>query len=135
MLPGDDPKNPNYVGFTNWAVGNLYNAYVVGKSASDNAISYLFEEQNAKAIVSPLIGLKPDISSFTTELTQIRAIVNEYHKTLLSGALGDDWEEKYEEFLAKLKAAGVDKVNEELQKQVDEFIKSKGLDKNNIIAQ
>lgn len=127
-----DPTNPAY-SMTNFYIGNIINSFV-GENDPDNAISYIFDEQNGKAIISPLTGLKFDTSGIKNEVTQCRAVSTEYYKPLILGGLGDQWESKYEEFLGKLKTAGIDKIIAELQKQIDGYIATQGLDKNNIIA-
>ena len=58
------------------------------------------------------------MSGLTTEISQIQAVEREMVDSLLSGAL-PDWEETYETFIAKLRAAGVDRVRDALQSQID----------------
>ena len=76
---------------------------------------------NETANPSPLMGFVPNPEPTRTEEAQIAAVIGEYASTLEYGALGKDYFATYEDFLAKLKAAGIDKVVAEYQKQVDAF--------------
>lgn len=69
---------------------------------------------------SPLLGFTLDQSSFKAEASQISAVITEYAVNLCTGAL--DIHAVREEIISKLKAAGIDKVIEETQKQVDAFV-------------
>jgi putative aldouronate transport system substrate-binding protein len=80
---------------------------------------------NESAKVSTLYGFSFNVDSIKAESANSAAIVNEYRAAFNTGMFGDDTEKKYNEFLAKLKTAGIDKVLAEKQKQVDAFIASK----------
>ena len=64
------------------------------------------------------VGFPKDASGLTTEIAQIQAVETEMVDSLLSGAL-PDWEATYATFIEKLRAAGVDRVREALQSQID----------------
>lgn len=82
--------------------------------------------ESPDTLTSSLVGFVPDTSSITTQLEQITAIEKEYEPSLNLGIMGvDGWEAYYEEYMNKLKTAGMDKVKAELQKQLDEFLASK----------
>lgn len=74
---------------------------------------------------SPTMGFRFDNSAVTTELDQINAVIAEYFDTLRLGAKGADWEGYYNEFVEKMNAAGVEKVQNEIQTQFDAFLASK----------
>lgn len=69
---------------------------------------------------SPLLGFVLDQSNIKSECSQIQAVMTEYSNNLLTGM--QDVNDVRDEFIEKLKAAGIDKVIEETQKQVDEFV-------------
>lgn len=120
---GSQAKNENKYGLWKWAVGNAFNAYETeGDMAGWN--DYIVKEVHGKAITSPLMGFKPDVSNISNELAQIAAVVKEYRTALEYGVLPDH-EAKYKEFIDKMKKAGSEKIIAELQKQVDEFLKNK----------
>jgi hypothetical protein len=56
-------------------------------------------------------------------LSQFDAIRQEYELSLYSGAL-DSWEQLYDEMLDKMRAAGSDRILEEIQRQVNEYLAS-----------
>ncbi len=109
-------------GLPKWVVGNTFNAI---ETQTDIAgYNKLVESVHEKAIVSPLLGFKPNIDSIQTELAQIRAVATEFHGSLITGAVPDH-EKVYTEFMDKLERAGSKKVQAELQKQVDAFLAEK----------
>lgn len=109
--------------FNIFVPGNQFNAYETVTQA-EGYHQYIKEVQES-AIVSPLVGFIADVSKVQAEFAQLNAIATEYQGLNL-GALNDH-QAKYEEFIQKLHNAGSDKVKAELQRQVDEFLKSKGI--------
>ena len=79
-----------------------------------------FKEVNEKARGSKLQGFTLDTDPIKTELAQVTAVVNEYKKSLNSGAVPDAMK-VYEEFQQKLVTAGDDKIVAEIQRQIDEW--------------
>ena len=69
---------------------------------------------------SPLLGFVLDQSEIGAECSQIQAVMTEYANNLLSGMV--DVDDVRDEFLQALSDAGIDKVIEETQRQVDEFV-------------
>ena len=74
---------------------------------------------DSQSQTSPLLGFVLDESKIKAEASQIRAIMTEYADNLAKGDL--DVNEVRDEIIGKMKAAGIDKVIEETQKQVDTF--------------
>ncbi|CAN7722619.1 ABC transporter substrate-binding protein [Paenibacillus sp. LjRoot56] len=110
-----------------YAMGNTANSYET--QANPANFIKIWQDANTSATVSPLLGYKPNLDPIKTELAQIAAVVKEYigagsALVLESGAVADS-DKKYAEFIEKMKKAGSDKVVAELQKQVDEFLKTK----------
>ena len=73
--------------------------------------------------VSPLLGYTFDTSDVSTETASISAVVSQYGPSLNCGVL--DAEATIPEFVDALKTAGIDKVVEENQKQLDQWLANK----------
>lgn len=115
---------PNSVYNTNggaWAYGNQFMAYVpVGLDEN------VWKEQdnfNRTSYASPILGFNFDLSNVQTEIANCNAVISEYLEPFKLGFL--DLDEKYPEFLKKLKDAGCDKIIAEKQAQIDKFLASK----------
>ena len=82
--------------------------------------------ENPENLQSALLGgFSLVLDPVSTEVAQCRTVVEEYAKTLQQGAKGADWEAYYNEFVAKLEAAGVQKVQDYVQGELDAFLKTK----------
>lgn len=86
---------------------------------SDDSVQRL-KDWDSQSKESPLLGFTIDQSGIKAEASQIAAIITEYATNLGEGAL--DIHSVRDEIISKLKAAGIDKVVEEVQKQVDAFV-------------
>ena len=104
-----------------WAMGNQFNAYVMEGQPAD--VWEQTEKMNEDSIKSPALGFVPDLSQLTTEVAAITNVQAEYKARRECGT--NDPAEWYDEYIAKLKTAGIEKVRDELQKQYDEFLASK----------
>ena len=76
------------------------------------------EEFEGKLIASPVLGFTLDESGIATEIANIQQSVNEYTINLKTGAFDESY---YDEFLEKLNTAGIEKVLEEVQAQLDKW--------------
>ncbi|MGN1059848.1 MAG: ABC transporter substrate-binding protein, partial [Clostridia bacterium] len=102
-----------------WAIGNTFNAYLLPGQADD-----LYEQTaaiNKSAFPSPILGFVPDRSNIELEITNCLGFIEEYTAGIEMGIV--DREQRYNEFLSKLKAAGVDKIIDELNTQLEEWQK------------
>ena len=104
-----------------WAMGNQFNAYVLEGQPID--VWELTEKMNDESVKSPMLGFVPDLSGLTTEVAAIVNVQAEYKARTEYGT--NDPAEWYDEYIGKLKLAGIEKVRDELQKQYDEFLASK----------
>jgi hypothetical protein len=86
------------------------------------------------ALVSPLIGFKPNVREFSAVNRAVQEVINEYESPLGQGILGDNWEQHYNTMLQKMEEAGISNLIADLQKQVDEYLAANGIDKHNSIA-
>jgi putative aldouronate transport system substrate-binding protein len=109
-------------GLWKWALGNTLNAWELEAERVGEAEYVKSVDANAKSL--PTLGFKPDTTDVSVELSQIAAVIGEYKGTLDYG-VADNWETVYAEFMEKVEKAGVSKVKEHLQKQLDEFIANK----------
>lgn len=114
------PKKGNYT-FTGWQLGNTFNGFVLpGQPAK------VFEQTkalNEKAIINPASMISWDTSTILGELQQISAITQEYQSILVNGL--DDPTKILKLRADKYKAAGSEKVKAVLQKQLDDWLKTK----------
>lgn len=74
-------------------------------------------EVNQNAVKSKALGFLFNAEPVKNEMTSLNNVIEQYRKALESGSL--DPEAKLQEFRDKLKAAGIDKVIAEKQKQLD----------------
>ncbi len=109
-----------------WVIGNSFYAYK-NQAVTDDQYPVAKElNESPETLTSSLVGFVPDTSSITTLLEQITAVEKEYEYSLPLGVMGvDGWEACYDEYMNKLKVAGLDEVKAELQKQLDEYLANK----------
>lgn len=67
---------------------------------------------------SPILGFNFDRKSVESEAGNVEQTIFEYEKNLKTGAFDEDY---YQEFLDKLNTAGIDKLIEEVQTQLDNW--------------
>lgn len=102
-----------------WALGNVFNTYVLEGMPDD--VWEQTAELNDSAKRSVLLGFSFDPEPVKMQIANVSNVVKEF-SSLVGGELPV---EKNDEFVEKLKVAGVDEVIAEMQKQVDEFMASK----------
>lgn len=113
----DSGYNPN----ADWKFGNQFNAYLL--EGQEDGLWEETAQLNLSAKQSPLLGFVLNTDSIKTEISQISAVNTEYSRVIANGVRNPD--EFMDEYRAKLKTAGIEKVKEEIQKQVDEYWKTK----------
>lgn len=104
-----------------WMIGNQFLDYLKPNESPTKWED--FKKFNETAEVSQTLGFTFDVEPVKTELAAITNIDNQYNNILGSGAA--DPEPVLKERNAKLKAAGIDKIKAEVQKQLDEWAKTK----------
>lgn len=112
-------QNSGYNAEISWEIGNQFLTYL--QVNEDPKKWEKFKEFNATAEVSPLMGFVFDAEPVKTELAAIENIRSEF-RTLGTGSV--DPEPVLKKRNAKLKAAGVDRVIAEAQKQLDAWVKA-----------
>jgi putative aldouronate transport system substrate-binding protein len=114
---GDTGYNPN----SDWMFGNVFNAFY----SDPTQVGAWPEtaELNASARPSPLLGFTFDRSAVETEMSSISAVGSEFADPLNQGII------ETEEGLAALNQAlidaGIERVQAEMQRQVDEWLAAK----------
>ncbi|MFD0672447.1 ABC transporter substrate-binding protein [Cohnella sp. GCM10027633] len=98
-----------------WVVGNQLLNYL--KPGQPDDLYANWKKFNDEAKRFPLMGFVFDDTNVKNEITQITAVVNEY-KVIFTGAVKNPSKE-LDERNAKLKDAGIEKVQAELQAQID----------------
>ncbi len=106
-----------------WVMGNTFNAYLnQGCNERENEIALEINE-SPENVVSAITGFRVDTTLIQSQLSQIKAVTEEYANTLINGVAGTaGWESIYDEYVDKLDKAGLQQVLDEVQKQVDAFL-------------
>ena len=120
---GAQATSSDKYGLWAWIVGNISFAYDL-QTTQEGYKEWVFDEVNQSEWRSKLLGFTLDTSNISTELAQITAMEAEFWEPLKTGAV-ENWEETFNEWEEKFEAAGGLEVQEEIQKQVDEFLASK----------
>lgn len=102
---------------SNWAVGSVYNSYLLPQQADD--VWQDTKRINDTAKRSPLLGFSPNLDAVQIQIAGCKTVVDEYRKVLDYAVV--DIDTVYPEFVQKLKAAGADQIVAELQRQIDEW--------------
>ena len=104
-----------------WALGNVFNLKPWDTDPKDKIDQFKKFNESAKA--SPTLGFYPDTSNISTQIATLANVVQEFKAPLFTGSVDTD---KYlNELNKKLKASGLDDVISEIQKQYDEWMKTK----------
>jgi len=115
----DESKNYDMPTFS---LGNLMITYL-NEGDPENKWDE-FKKFNESGINAPLLGFNFDSSKVTTELAAVQNVKEEYWSALMTGTVNPD--EYLPKAIEKFKAAGIDKIIEEAQKQIDEWRASTG---------
>jgi putative aldouronate transport system substrate-binding protein len=114
-------QNSGYNPGTPWMFGNQYiNYFHVGENLKKWDA---FQKFNNDSIPSKSLGFNFDNEPVKSEIAACINVYKEYMPGLISGAVDPD--KVLPEYLAKLKAVGMDKVIAEKQKQLDAWLTNK----------
>ncbi len=100
-----------------WVFGNVFNGYTL--EGKDPSVAEKTKQLNETAVPSPLIGFKFMADNVTAEIANVSTVIDEYAPGLNTGTIDPD--KMLTEFQNKLKQAGIDKIVEEAQRQLDEW--------------
>lgn len=95
---------------------NLYHAEGAPKDEWDT-----LKEYNASATPSPALGFNFDTTDVSTQIAALNNVQEEFKNLINTGSV--DPEDNLKKMETKMKAAGMDEVIEEMQKQYDEWKK------------
>lgn len=109
----------NSYGLWNWSIGNCMNALTT--QADVKGYYTELKTKEATAYISPLLNFTFDPTPVRDIITALDAISKEYYDTLRYGYAGDQWEDVYNKFKSESKAAGIDQLAAEYQKQLDAY--------------
>ncbi len=115
-------ENSGYNPNASWKFGKVYNAYLTDDMADD--CWEQTDKINKEAKASPLLGFIRNTDGLTTEIAQIQTVNDKYLVSMINRGC-DDPETYWEQYIAEMEQAGIRKVQEALQKQIDEFLQSK----------
>lgn len=104
-----------------WTCTSLFTASVL--ETEDPAKKQIYEDENAQAVASPILGFRLDTTNVAAEVAALSSVQSEYERLLEYGFY--DPAEYLPKFIAARKAAGVDKVIAEIQTQYDAWLKTK----------
>ncbi len=113
-------ENSGYEPGMTWRFGNQFNAYLLPGQADDTWEETM--EFNNSAQISPLFGFSFNTDKVKTEVAQITQIFQKY-PARKTGA--EPVEAYWETMRQEMLNAGVERVVEEAQRQVDEFLATK----------
>ncbi|REE92838.1 carbohydrate ABC transporter substrate-binding protein (CUT1 family) [Paenibacillus taihuensis] len=116
-------KDSGYAPNVDWVFGDQFNAYLKAPQTAD--VWQKTIDLNNNAMVAASYGFSINQDPIKSELANTAAVNNEYGPALETGAV--DPAEIMPKYIEKLKAAGQDKIDQEIQKQWDEWLKKQGL--------
>jgi putative aldouronate transport system substrate-binding protein len=115
-LKAESGYNPNAA----WKFGNQFNAYLTGGQAEDSWTKT--KEINDGSVKSPIIGIFFEVDDIRTEMTQIEKVQKEYIDARINTGLEDPGT-YWDHYIAAMEKAGIGKVLELYQEQIDKFLK------------
>ncbi|MGY3748813.1 ABC transporter substrate-binding protein [Vagococcus acidifermentans] len=99
--------------------GNYFNLYHAEGAPTDEW--EILKEYNENATPSPALGFNFDTTSVTTQIAALNNVQEEFKNLINTGSVDPD--ENLEKMEEKMKAAGLEQVITEMQKQYDEWKK------------
>lgn len=118
---GVDATNVGYHQDFGWAYPNQINSHVWNGNSPNVFDSY--EEERSRALTSVAYGFSFDASKVLNEVAALSSLYDQYAHTIAAGAVDPDTAIK--EFNDALYAAGLQKVIDEKQSQLDAWLKNK----------
>ena len=100
-----------------WMLGNQFNVLPWKGNGAD--YRQVAAQENVNSVISPYLGFALDTSKLETTVASLSAVRDQYIASLSCGLYTD---EMYEEYIGKLKAAGLDDYIAEIQAQLDAYM-------------
>ena len=114
-------RTPDYSPGSAWMFGNQFLNYIW--DSEDPEKWRKFREFNQNAHISPGLGFIFDSDPVKSEVGALANVIEQYQRALETGAV--DPEKVLPEYLSALRAAGLDKVIAEKQRQFDAFLEDR----------
>jgi putative aldouronate transport system substrate-binding protein len=80
-----------------------------------------FKKFNKGAYTSKALGFNPELVLLTQDIAQIKKVCDKYYSAIMTGTV--DLDKYLPRYLDELNQAGIQKVQKELQRQIDEWVK------------
>ncbi|MFS0726142.1 ABC transporter substrate-binding protein [Paenibacillus sp. 1P07SE] len=111
------PESKNY-DMPTFSLGNVMLTYLNPEDPENKWEE--FQKFNESGTPSPILGFNFDTSEVTTEIATLQNVKEEFWSAIMTGTV--DPEEYSAKAIEKFKAAGLDRVMEEAQRQLDEWV-------------
>lgn len=112
-------------GLWRWTIGTCLNSLVT--QADTPGYYQELAENDSKSDVRVWDDWSFDKTEVQDVLAVLAALRAEYEPILENGYMGDDWIEVYDKLVEERKAAGLDRLIEEYDKQLQEYLKEKNI--------
>lgn len=112
----DSGYNPN----ASWKFGNVFNSYLL--DGQEDGTWEKTTEYNNQAMASPLAGFTFDQSAVRTQIAQVATVTSKYKQGDTGAEPASAWRDDY---FKELKAAGIDDIKAEVEKQLKEWEENK----------
>lgn len=86
-----------------------------------------YQEFNDSAVPSNILYFEPDLSGLEEEIAQVRKVSEKYYPALMTGSV--NVEEYLPRYCEELRTAGIEKIREELQNQLNRWKKNEKTEK------
>jgi putative aldouronate transport system substrate-binding protein len=116
-----DPANSGYNPGNSWRYGDQFKDYLMSNEDPQKWEKFL--AYNDQGLVLNSLGFVFDKSNVETQISACKNVVQAYYKQLFTGSV--EIEPTVKQFEAELKAAGVDELIAEMQRQYDAWLKTK----------
>jgi len=116
-----NPENSGYNPGHGWKFGDQFKDYLMSNEDPQKWEKFL--QFNDEGLVLNSLGFVFDKTNVETQISSCKNVVQAYYKQLFTGAV--EVEPTIEQFAKELKAAGVDELIAEMQRQYDEWRNSK----------
>ena len=115
-------EKSGYAPNSDWQFGNQFNAILT--EGMDDDVWERTKKINDESLDNPLAGFHLDKEPISVELSNIKAVIDEYRGNDCTGLIAaTNFEEHLAEFKDRLKVAGIDKAMEEIRAQVNNHLK------------
>lgn len=118
------PSTDSKYGIAHWMLGNVYLAYRtpnILEGQPEYAYKWTSEIQPTYRKTA-LYGFRGSFSELTIEVSNVAAAFDEFKSQLVYGTKGKNYQSLYDSMMTKANAAGLQKIKDELNKQVQDFL-------------